>query len=165
MISPASGPWRRCLRHTAHSSSHSDTARILRCGGVGSDAGELAPDVGRRLPEPGPVRRVVQPAARPGGMRQRDGDRIAYEIALPDAIAEPALAEQVADGEPADRDDEARREQAQLPVAPERTEPLLRRARRAVAARRGPPRVAARHRGAVEARVEGVLLELEPAPQ
>src|SRR5581483_5638867 len=57
-------------------------------------------------------------------------------------------------------------QQAQLVVAPQRAEPLLLGRRRAVAAPgRRASGVAARHRRAVEGRVELVLVELEPAAQ
>src|SRR5262249_12950031 len=68
--------------------------------------------------------------------------------------------------EDADRDDQLRPQQRELPLAPERAEPLLLRARRPVAAARGrAARIAARHRCAVERAVEGVLVEVEPAAE
>ena len=45
---------------------------------------QLAPHVDESLAEPGAVRRVVEPAARAGGMRQRDHDRVAAREALAD---------------------------------------------------------------------------------
>ena len=57
---------------------------------VTPDASELAADVGQRLPEAGAVRRVVQPAARAGRMRQGDRDRVVEKEALADRLGEPA---------------------------------------------------------------------------
>src|SRR5262249_15443623 len=71
-----------------------------------------------------------------------------------------------AGGEAADGDDESRSEDRELPLAPERAEALFLRRRGAVAsAGRCLPRIAARDGGAVERRVELVLLEPEPVAQ
>src|SRR4029077_6634593 len=111
-----------------------------------------------------PVRRVVEPAARARGVRQRDDGRPVQLEPLADAGSERGAAEQPSQREASDRDDHLWPQQLELPLAPEGAELLLARRRRAVAAAgRGAPRVAARHRRAVEGRVEVVLLELEPA--
>ena len=87
-------------------------------------------------------------------------------VPLADARRERREAEQPPQREPADRDDQARPQQLELPVAPERAELLLARRRRPVAAaRRGAAGIAARDGGAVEGRVELVLVELEPAAE
>ena len=84
--------------------------------------------------------------------------------ALTDACVEAGQPEQPPDREPSDRHDQAWREQPNLPFAPERAQLLLAGGRCPVAStRRRPARIAARHRGAVERRVERVLVEPEPA--
>src|SRR5688500_5121563 len=129
-------------------------------------ARQLAADVRERFPESGAVRDVVQPAARAGGMGQRDHDRAGRVIALADRVRQRLDAEQLAECKPADRDDQVWAEQLELPVAPEPAKLLLARRRRAVAAARGGAAgIAARHRRAVEALVELVALESKPAPQ
>ena len=84
-------------------------------------------------------------------------DRHAVELELlADAPRELAQPEQVSDGEPADRDDQAGSEQRELPRAPERAEFLLvRRGQAVTAASWRSSRIAAGDRGAVEGRVEG----------
>src|SRR5436190_7024230 len=99
-------------------------------------------------------------------MRQRDHDGVAVRVAPPDELADALQAEQPPRGEAADRDDEPRADQLELPFAPERAEVLLARRRRPVAAAGGgAPGITARDGRAVEAGVELVLVELEPAPQ
>ena len=108
----------------------------------------------------------IEPAARSGRVRKRDRDGAGDLEAAPDASVERRRPSEPAGGEAADRDDELRPQETQLPLAPERAEPLLARRRRAVAAAgRGATGIAARHRRAVERRVERVLVELEPAAQ
>jgi len=128
--------------------------------------GELDPDHLDRAIEPPPVRRRIQPAARTGRMRQRhDGDAVDLE-ALADALGERGMTEQRSQREPAGGDDQLRAKKLQLPAMPERAQLALTRRRRAVAsARRSAAGVAARHRSAVERRVERVLVELEPAAE
>ena len=127
---------------------------------------ELAVDQRDCLGDPRAVRRRVEPAARPRGMGERDRNRAVVLVARADALGDALDAEQPARREPADGDDQLRGEQAQLVVAPVLAEPLLLRRRRTVApSRRRPARIAARDRRAVERLVEGVLVELEPAPQ
>src|SRR5262249_27961321 len=83
-----------------------------------------------------------------------------------DALIEGAAADQAPDREPADRHDQFRPEQAQLPLEPERAQLLLARRRHPVAgARRRAAGVAPGDGGAVERRVEGVVVEVEPAAQ
>src|SRR5205809_1083131 len=74
--------------------------------------------------EPLAVPRLVQPPARARRVGQRHGDRVADREAQAHAF-EAALAEQAPDGEPADREDQARAEEAQLPLAPEGAQVLL----------------------------------------
>src|SRR6266542_742677 len=98
-------------------------------------------------------------------MRERDDGRALALVAAPDAGRQPADPEEALDCEPADRNDQGRPDDPQLPVAPERAELLLPRGRRAVTApRRRAPGIAARHGGAVVRRVERVLVQLAPAP-
>src|SRR5215470_4051808 len=86
--------------------------------------------------------------------------------ALSDAGRERRKAEQPSECQAADRDDQTRLQQRELPVAPERAQLLLVRRRRPVAAAgRCAARVAARDGRAVEGGVELVLVELEPAAQ
>src|SRR5687768_6990412 len=74
--------------------------------------------------------------------------------------------EQAADRKTSHRDDELRADDLELPVAPERAQLALARRRRAIAAAGGwAARIATGDRGAVEGRVELVLLQLEPATQ
>src|SRR5581483_5920297 len=85
---------------------------------------------------------------------------------LADALGEGRSPEERADREAADGDDELRPDQLQLPAAPERAQLLLARRRRAVAAPGWrTPRIAARHRGTEERRVELVLAHVEPPAQ
>src|SRR5437868_13870516 len=99
-------------------------------------------------------------------MRQRDDGDAVEVVALADALRERREAEAGADREPADGDDEPRPQQLQLPAVPERAQLALARRRCAVtAARRSATGIATRHRRAVERRVEGVLVQLEPAAQ
>ena len=75
-------------------------------------------------------------------------------------------AEQLPDREPAHRDDQPRLHQPELPLAPERAQLLLTGGRSPVtAAGSRTTRIAASDRGAVERRVERVLVEPEPAAQ
>src|SRR5712691_3559009 len=94
-------------------------------------------------------------------------DRRAVQLVAPaDALGEAGDAKKPADREAADRDDEARPQDPQLPLAPERAELLLAERRRAVSpAGRRAAGIATRHRGAVERRVELVLVQVEPAPE
>ena len=138
----------------------------MRGGGRGYQRSQLPVDELDRAPEPVLVPGLIQPAADPGRVRQRDRDRSFVLEALADALIEAREAEQAAGGEPTDGNDQPRPQKAQLPLAPERAELLLVRARRPVAAPSGrAARVAARDGGAVEGRVELVLLELEPTAQ
>src|SRR5262245_37192967 len=112
------------------------------------------------------VCRHVQPPARSGRMRQRDHSRPAKLVATADARREAAEAEQPLDREAAHRNDQLGLQELELPSAPESAELLLARRRRPVAAAGdGAPRIAARHRRAVEGGVEVLLVEVEPAPQ
>src|SRR5439155_14724981 len=112
------------------------------------------------------VRGHVRPAARAGGMGQRDDGHAVVLVARADALGELREPEQAPERETADGHDELRPQELELPVAPELAQLLLARRRRAVAA---PGRRAARvtpgHRGTVEGPVEGLLVELEPAAQ
>src|SRR5215471_9667889 len=117
-------------------------------------------------PEPLAVCRDVEPAARAGGVGERDDGRFVEHVPLADALRQRRQAEEPPQRETADRDDEPRAEQLELPVAPEGAELLFARRRRPVAAAgRCATGVAARHRGAVEGGVEVALLELEPAAE
>src|SRR4029453_12648235 len=53
-----------------------------------SEGRELAADVRQRLAEPSAVRPLVEPAARPGGMGERDRDRALQEEALAHCVRE-----------------------------------------------------------------------------
>ena len=109
---------------------------------------------------------IVHPAAHARRVRERNSHRLAVVEGLPDARVEARKAEQPTDREPAHGDDQPRLQQPELPFAPERAELLLRRGRRPIAAAcRATPRIAPRDRGAVERRVEVVLVEPEPAAQ
>ena len=99
-------------------------------------------------------------------MRQRDRDGRAALVSRPDAFGHAPHAEQASGGEPADRHDQLRLQQPQLVVAPELAQVLLDRGRRPVAAAgRVAAGVAAGDGGAVEGRVEDVLVQLEPPAQ
>ena len=131
---------------------------------------DLPSHVRQSLAEPRAIRLVVQPGACAGGVRQRDHDGVGaarvHDVALADALAERRDAEQTPDREPADRHDQLRAQQTQLPLVPEATELLLSRCGHSVAtAGGGPAGVAPRHRGAIEALVELVALESEPAAE
>ena len=83
-----------------------------------------------------------------------------------DPVAQAASRQKPANRESADRDDQLRPQQAQLPFEPEGAELALDRRRHAVTgAGRRPAGIAARDRGAVEGRVELVLVEVEPPAQ
>src|SRR5207253_2950700 len=98
------------------------------------------------------------------GQGNRDG-AVVLEAAT-DALADALQPEQAARGEAAHRDDQARPDEAPLPFAPEGAELLLTRRGRAVAAAAAClAGVAPSDGGAVERRVELVLVELEPAAQ
>src|SRR5215217_6558041 len=113
-----------------------------------------------------PVLGQVQPSTRARRVGQRDCDRAVEVERPPHEVGHRPQAEQPPRREPADGDDEARAQQSQLPLAPERAEALLLRRRRPVAAAgRRAAGVAARDRRAVERGVELVLLELEPPPE
>ena len=76
-----------------------------------------------------PGSRARRPAARAGRMRERhDGHAVALEPLADRAVS--WRAEQAAEREPADRDDQLRPQQLELPVAPELAELLLARRRR-----------------------------------
>ena len=78
---------------------------------------------------------TFEPAARAGRVRERDGDgAVVRSNAVPTQLGEVRDAEQPIDGEPADRDDQLRPDQPQLPVPPEGAELLFARRRRPVAA-------------------------------
>src|SRR2546429_6631618 len=99
-------------------------------------------------------------------MREGHARRPVQLEAPADAVGEARDTQEAADREAAYRDDQRRPQDLQLPVAPERAQLLLSRRRRPVAAaRRRVPRITARHRRAIERRVELVLVHLEPAPQ
>src|SRR5689334_21746287 len=106
------------------------------------------------------VRGRVEPAARARWMREGHRDGAVRElVALADALGHAGKAEQAARGETADGDDQQRADDRELPLAPVRAQPpLLRRRRPVAAARRRLTRVAARDGGAVERRVELVLV-------
>src|SRR5512146_256226 len=108
----------------------------------------------------------VQPARCARWMWEGDRGRTAEVVTPADRIGETRHAEEPSRRESADRHDQLRLEEPQLRVTPALAEPLLLRRRRAVAASRAcASGVAPRHRGAVERRVELVLVELEPAAQ
>jgi hypothetical protein len=99
-------------------------------------------------------------------MRERDDERARVLEGGADALVEWAPPEQARDREPADRDDQLRAQDPQLPIEPERAQLLLARGRDAIArSRRRSPRVAPGDRGAVEGGVERLLVEIEPAAQ
>src|SRR3954452_15490753 len=99
-------------------------------------------------------------------MRQRN-DRGAVElIRATDAVGQAADPEQALDRKTADRNDQLGPQDLELPASPERAQLLLARRRRPVAASRSrPSRIAPCDGGAVERRIELVLLEVEPAAQ
>src|SRR5204862_7773370 len=108
----------------------------------------------------------VEPCARAGGVRKRDRDDAVEVETAPDALSKPGSSENPLDREPAHGDEEPRAQQLELPLPPEGAELLLAgRGRPVAAAARGPPRIAAGDRGAVEGRVELLLVETEPASQ
>src|SRR2546423_449256 len=83
-----------------------------------------------------------------------------------DAAREPADPEETPDGEAADRHDQPRSQELQLPVAPEGAELLLARRRRPVTAPRGRATgITAGDGRAVERGVELFLVQLEPASE
>ena len=98
---------------------------------------KLALHVRHGLAEARAVRGVVQPAARAGGVGERDHDRVAVRVALADRVGQGRDAEQAPQREPADGDDQVGAQQLELPVAPELAEVLLARRRRSVAAAGG----------------------------
>jgi hypothetical protein len=111
------------------------------------------------------VRGDIRPAARARRVGEWN-DRDALElVTAADAVGQaPGQTEEPLQREAADRDDEARAEQLELPVAPELAELLLARRRCPVAASgRSTPGIAACDRGAEERRVEGLFVEREPA--
>ena len=92
---------------------------------VAMDSSELAVDELHRGASAFPVRHDVHPRARAGRVRERDRDgAVALERGA-DAALQVCEAEQLPDREPADRDDQRRPDQPQLPVAPEGAELLL----------------------------------------
>src|SRR4051794_31940464 len=96
-------------------------------------------------------------------MRERDRDSIAVAVLAPHRLGDALHPEQAAGSQASDRDDQRRPDQLELPLAPERAELLLPWLRGAVAAaRRSLAGVATRHGGAIEGRVEFVLVELQP---
>src|SRR5262245_16999809 len=108
----------------------------------------------------------VHPPADARRVRERNRNRLAELEPPAHRGVEAREPEQSPDRKPADRHDQPRPEQPELPLAPERAQLLLAHGRRPVAStRRRPTRVAARHRGAVERRVERVLVEPEPPAQ
>src|SRR5207247_6489640 len=112
------------------------------------------------------VRGQVRPAACAGGMGEWDDRNPVELVAKADALGELREAEQAAERETADGHDHPWAEQFELPVPPELAELLLARRRRAVAAAgRCPAGIAARDRGAVERRIERILVQLEPAAE
>ena len=122
----------------AHCCECSDAVSILRVDATQPHC-ERARWRGRAAPRFG---RVVEPAARAGRVRERDDRRRrpARSARRRSGVSD-VEPEQTPQREPADRDDQLRPQQLELPVAPERAELLLARRRRAVAAagrRRGP---------------------------
>src|SRR6266545_1255148 len=131
-----------------------------------AEPSELLVDELDRAVQARPVLLLIEPAADSRGVWQRDRDGSSMLEALPDARIEARETEQPASGKPADRDDQPGPQQAKLPLLPERTELLLPRGGRPVTtAARCASGVAARDRGAVERRVELLLVELEPPAQ
>src|SRR4051794_35903993 len=99
-------------------------------------------------------------------MRQRNDRRTVELVAAADAGGEPVQTEQPPDRQAADRDDQLRPQDLELPRPPEPAQLLLAWRRRAVAAARcRAAGVAARHRRAIERRIELLFLELQPTPQ
>src|SRR3954463_2803176 len=99
-------------------------------------------------------------------MRQRNHRGAVELIRATDALGQAADPEQALDRKTADRNDQLRPQDLEFPAAPERAQLLLARSRRPVAASRSrPSRIAPCDRGAVERRIELVLLEAEPAAQ
>ncbi len=114
----------------------------------------------------GLVLREVQPAADARRMRQR------HDVASPSSNRSPMRRQGSAKprsrriARPPTGDDQPRPKEPKLPLAPERAELLLAGRGRAVAAAAwGTARVAARDGGAIERRVELVLVHRQPAPQ
>src|SRR5262249_45473418 len=108
----------------------------------------------------------VEPRGGARWRRRRERRRAVERVAAADARGKPGDAEELRDREAADRDDQLRLKDRELPFAPKRAELLLARCRRAVAApRSGASRIAAGDRRAVERRVELLFVQLEPAPQ
>src|SRR5919202_1894058 len=94
---------------------------------------------------------------------RNDRGAVAFE-ADADAVGEAGTSEQPPHGQTADRHDQLRPDQLELPLAPERAQLLLARRRRPVAlATACSAGIAARDRGAVERGVEFALLQVEPA--
>src|SRR5262249_57795628 len=112
------------------------------------------------------VRRRVEPTARTRRMRQRDDRRAVELVPAADALPEDLDPEQALDRKPADGNDEARAQDAQLPRVPERAELLLPRARRPIApSGRRAARIAARHRRAAERAVKRLPVQPQPTPE
>src|SRR5919108_688779 len=99
-------------------------------------------------------------------MRQRDRRRSVQLEPAPDRVAEVRDAEQPLRAQAADDEDQLRADELELPLAPVGAELLLPRRRGPVAASaRRLPGIAAGDGGAVEGRVEVLLVQLEPATE
>src|SRR5207302_4502493 len=79
------------------------------------------------------VCRVIEPAARARGMWQRNHRRAVLLVAAADARREAAQSEQTLDRESADRDDQPRAQDRELPLSPEGAQLLFAWGRRSVA--------------------------------
>src|SRR5204863_5273065 len=105
-------------------------------------------------------------AAHAGRVGNGDHRRARVLEGRADALVQSSHLHQTPGRQAADGDDELRPKQPQLPVEPEGAELLLPPGRDTIpGAGRRATRVAAGDRGTVEGRVEGVLVETEPAAE
>src|SRR6476646_5570225 len=131
---------------------------------VAMDSRELTMDQPYSGASAFPVRLDVRPRARPRRVWEGNRNGVVARERGSDAALEVGDAEQLLDGERADRDDQRGPDQPQLPLPPEGAELLFLALWLPVAAFRVSAGVAARDRSAVEGRVELVLVDPEPAP-
>ena len=118
-------------RAAARRSPGTERRSLTQCRRVSSSLHE-----GESAVEARAVRREVRPAARTGGMRERD-DRDAVELVpLADALGQRRQAEERPEREAAGGHDQPRPEKLELPAVPERAQVALARRRGPVAAAR-----------------------------
>src|SRR5215207_6634998 len=97
-------------------------------------------------------------------MWQRYRDRVLKLVAIPDAFRQSGDSEEFPDREAANRNDQLRANELELPHPPERAKLPLTRCGRTVATPGGcTSGIAAGDRGAIEPAVELVLVHLQPA--